>query len=102
MTLNKLAQSLNGTCRFCQQPGGFLRRKHGQCCDLHATGIQEMTQLVAHAAGTAGFNETALRSTLQAIATRAYATLQQHLPGHRQRMGLGRKARHAGRHPNRR
>ena len=33
-----------------------------------------MTQLAAQAAGTAGFNETALRSTLQAIADRAKAT----------------------------
>ena len=33
-----------------------------------------MTQLAAQAAGTSGFNETALRGTLQAIATRAQAT----------------------------
>ena len=33
-----------------------------------------MTQLAAQAAGTSSFNETALRSTLQAIATRARAT----------------------------
>ena len=42
--------------------------------DLHAVGIQEMTQLAAQAAGTGGFSETALRSTLQAIADRARAT----------------------------
>ena len=33
-----------------------------------------MTQLAAQAAGTSSFNETALRSTLQAIADRARAT----------------------------
>ena len=33
-----------GTCRYCGQNAGFLRRQHGQCDDLHATGIQEMTQ----------------------------------------------------------
>ena len=59
------------TCRYCNQPAGFLCRQHGQCCDLHAEGIREMTQLAAQAAG---FNETALRSTLGAIATRAQAT----------------------------
>ena len=63
------------TCRYCGQNAGFLRKQHGQCRDLHATGIQEMTQLAAQAAGTPPvFNETALRSTLQAIADRARAT----------------------------
>ena len=63
-----------GTCRYCHQKSGFLSWHHKQCCDLHTTGIQEMTQLAAQAAGTDGFSETALRSTLQAIATRARAT----------------------------
>ena len=63
-----------GTCRYCGQNAGFLRKQHGQCRDLHTTGIQEMTQLAAQAASTSSFNETALRSTLQAIATRARAT----------------------------
>ena len=63
-----------GTCRYCGQNAGFLRKQHGQCRELHAAGIQEMTELAALAAGTAGFNETALRSTLQAIADRARAT----------------------------
>ena len=59
------------TCQYCGQSAGFLRKQHSQCRDLHATGIQEMTQL---AAGTTGFNETALRNTLRAIANRARAT----------------------------
>ena len=62
------------TCRYCGQNAGFLRKQHGPCRDLHATGIQEMTQLAAQAAGTTGFNEVALLSTLQAIADRARAT----------------------------
>ena len=62
------------TCRYCNQKASFLRRQHGQCRDLHTTGIQEMTQLAAQAAGTASFNETALRNTLGAIAARARAT----------------------------
>ena len=63
-----------GTCRYCGQNAGFLRKQHGQCRELHAKGIKEMTELAALAAGTAGFNETPLRSTLQAIADRARAT----------------------------
>ena len=63
-----------GTCRYCGQNAGFLRKQHGQCRDLYTTGIQEITHLAAQAAGTAGFNETALRGTLRAIANRARAT----------------------------
>ena len=63
-----------GTCRYCGQDAGFLRKQHGQCRDLHTAGIQEMTQIVAGAAGSPGFNETVLRSTLRAIATRARVT----------------------------
>ena len=63
-----------GNCRYCGQNAGFLRKQHGQCRDLHKVGIQEMTQLAAQAAGTSGFVETTLRTTLQAIVTRARAT----------------------------
>ena len=63
-----------GMCRYCNQNAGFLRKQHRQCRDLRSTGIQEMTQLAAQAAGTTGFNETAHRSTLQAIAQRSRAT----------------------------
>ena len=56
-----------GTCRLCNQSAGFLHKQHAQ-------GIREMTQLAAQAAGTAGFNETTLRNTLQAIAARPRAT----------------------------
>ena len=74
MPITKFLQSLNGTCRNCGQKTGLLQRDHTQCRQTHQTGIQEMTQLAAQAASTASFNETALRSTLQAIATRARAT----------------------------
>ena len=47
-----------GTCRYCNQSAGFLRKQHSQCRDLHALGVREMTQLAAQAAGTASFNET--------------------------------------------
>ena len=62
-----------GTCRYCGTKAGFLRRQHPRCRDFHAEGIREMIQLAAQAAGTAGFNETALPNTLQAIATKARA-----------------------------
>ena len=75
MVLRKLfSDPPPGTCRYCHQKSGFLSWHHKQCRDLHTTGIQEMTQLAAQAAGTSGFSETALRSTLQDIATRARAT----------------------------
>ena len=63
-----------GKCRYCGQNAGFLRKQHGQCRDLHATGVREMTQLAAQAAGSPGFSENALRQTLRAIAARAQAT----------------------------
>ena len=63
-----------GICRHCGQKAGFLRKQHSQCRDLHITGVQEMTQLAAQAAGTAGLNETSLRSTLGVIAQRSHAT----------------------------
>ena len=63
-----------GNCRHCGQNAGFLRKQHSQCRDLHATGVQEMTQLAAQAAGSPGFSEVALRQTLRAIAARAHAT----------------------------
>ena len=63
-----------GTCRYCNQSAGFLRKQHPHCRDLHSAGIQEMTQLAAQATGTSDFNESALRQTLQATATRAWAT----------------------------
>ena len=74
MPLSKFLQSLNGTCRHCGQKTGLLQREHTQCRQTHRAGMNEMTQLAAQAAGTSSFNETALRSTLQAIANRARAT----------------------------
>ena len=74
MPLAKFLQSLNGTCGHCGQKTGLLQRDHPQCRQTHQSGMNEMTQLAAQAAGTSSFNEQALRSTLQAIATRARAT----------------------------
>ena len=62
-----------GTCRYCGQNAGFLRKQHRPCRDLHAAGFAEMTKLSAQAAGTHTFNETSLRQTLQAIAQRSRA-----------------------------
>ena len=62
------------TCRYCNQNTGFLRKQHGQCRDLHASGYQEMVQLAAQASSAHTFNEAALRQTLGAIANRSRAT----------------------------
>ena len=85
MPLNKLAQSLTGTCRHCGQKTGLLQRIHPECRQTHQAGIQEMTQLATQAAAAHTFNETALRQTLGAIAQRSRATR----PGHRPRLGGG-------------
>ena len=74
MSITRLLQSLNGTCRHCGQKTGLLQRDHPQCRDLHTAGIQEMTRLAAQAAGAHTFNEAALRQTLGAIAQRSRAT----------------------------
>ena len=74
MPLAKFLQSLNGTRRHCGQKTGLLQRDHAQCRQTHQAGMNEMTQLAAQAVGTSSFNETALRTTLQEIATRARAT----------------------------
>ena len=74
MPITQLLQAMSGTCRYCNQPAGFLRKQHDQCRQTHQAGIQEITQLAAQAADASSFNETALRSTLQAIADRARAT----------------------------
>ena len=74
MPLSNLIQSLSGTCRYCGQNAGFLRKQHGQCRDLHASGYQEMVQLAAQAAAAHTFNEAALRQTLSDIAQRSRAT----------------------------
>ena len=65
-----------GMCRHCGQKAGFLRKQHSQCRDLHAAGIQEMTQFAAQAAGAHTFNEAAIRKTLGAIAQRSHTSDQ--------------------------
>ena len=74
MPITRLIESLTGTCRHCGQKTGLLQRDHTRCRQTHQAGMNEMTQLAAQVAGTASFDETALRKTLQAIATRAQAT----------------------------
>ena len=38
MPLNKLAQSLTGTCRHCGQKTGILQRIHPECRRTHQAG----------------------------------------------------------------
>ena len=85
MPLNKLVQSLTGTCRHCGQKTGILQRIHPECRRTHQAGIQEMTQLATQAAAAHTFNETALRQTLGGHRP----ALPRHRPGHRPRLGGG-------------
>ena len=39
MPLNKLAQSLTGTCRHCGQKTGILQRIHPECRRTHQAGV---------------------------------------------------------------
>ena len=61
-------------CRYCGEPAGFLRRKHGACHAAHGEGVAEMRSLVAEAAGTADFNKDALRERLAAIGAKCWAS----------------------------
>ena len=74
MPLSNLIQPLSGTCRYCGQRAGILKRDHPGCLQNHQAGIQEMIQLAAQAAGAHTFNEAALRQTLGTIAQRSRAT----------------------------
>ena len=49
-----------GTCRYCNQSAGFLRKQHLLCRDLHSASIQEMNQLAAQTSDT----PTGRRSTM--------------------------------------
>ena len=72
--MTNLLNALSSTCRHCGKRAGFLKQVHPDCQKAHTEGWDQMVQLAAQAAGTAGFSETALRSTLRAIAARAQAT----------------------------
>ena len=61
MPISRLLQSLNGTCPYCRQPAGLLKRDHPECRQTHQDGIQEMVQLTVQAASAHTFNEAALR-----------------------------------------
>ena len=64
MPIAQILQSLKGTCRFCRQQAGLLKRDHRECRQTHQSGWQEMVQLAAQAASAHTFNEAALRQTL--------------------------------------
>ena len=65
-----------GNCYYCNKNAGFLRKEHRQCGNQHEEGVREMTQLVAQAAGTLDFRESALRQSLQSIADCCFASEQ--------------------------
>ena len=61
-----------GTCRFCNQKAGILRREHQGCRRTHQAGWNEMVQLAAQAAASRTFDEKSLRLNLAEIARRSY------------------------------
>ena len=70
MLFGNIAQSLKGTCRYCNQKTSMLQRDHPNCRHAHASGYQEMVHLARQAASAHTFNQDALRQTLRAIAQR--------------------------------
>lgn len=61
-----------GSCKYCGQKAGFLRRSHKDCDNAHRIGRQRMIALVAEAAGKPNFSEAALLSDLETIAAGAF------------------------------
>lgn len=61
-----------GSCKYCGEKAGFLRRSHRDCDNLHKAGRERMVALVAEAAGRPQFNEAALMGDLESIAAGAY------------------------------
>ena len=71
MPFAQFLQSIKVQCRYRHQQTGVFHRNHQDCQETHQADWQEMVQLAAQAASADSFNETALRQSLQAIATRA-------------------------------
>ena len=61
-----------GACKYCGQKAGFLRSKHKECESTYQAGRQQMTAMIAQAAGRPGFSEAALLDDLSIIANGSY------------------------------
>ena len=72
MPLSTFLKSAAGTCPFCNQKAGILRREHPDCRPAHQAGWHEMVQLAAHAAGSHQFNPNSLQVALTEIARRSF------------------------------
>ena len=72
MPLSNLLKSAAGTCPFCNQKAGILRRKHPDCRRTYQAGWNEMVRLAGFAARSHEFNPNSLQVSLAEIARRAY------------------------------
>ena len=72
MPLSNLLKSAAGTCPFCIQQAGILRRQHSQCRRTFKAGWNEMVHLAAEAAQSHEFHGNSLRVSLTVIARRSY------------------------------
>ena len=72
MPLSNLLKSAAGTCPFCIQKAGILRRQHSQCRRTFKAGWNETVHLAAEAAKSHEFHGNSLRVSLTVIARRSY------------------------------
>ena len=72
MSLSNLLKSSAGTCPFCNQKVGILRREHPDCRRTFQVGWEEMVSLAADAAASHTFDEKTLRLFLAEIAKRSF------------------------------
>ena len=71
-SLSNILKSAVGTCPFCHQKAGILRREHPQCRRTFQAGWNEMVELAADAAKSHEFNPNSLRISLAEIARRSF------------------------------
>ena len=72
MPLSNLLKSAAGTCPFCNQKAGVLRREHPEGRRTYQAGWDEMVRLAADAARSHEFNPNSLRVSLAEIARRSF------------------------------
>ena len=90
MPLSSLLKSAAGTCSFCHQKAGILRREHPVCRRTYQAGWNEMAHLAAQAAASRDFDGKSLRLSLAEIAKRVLRGRQhrQPSPGRKLKQGV--------------
>ena len=72
MPLSNLLKSAAGTCPFCHQKAGILRREHPDCRRTYQAGWNEMVHLASDAARSHEFHPNSLQVSLAEIARRSF------------------------------